>query len=127
MDRALHSLQNCSIYWPPTTSKQPSSSSAKTSRNIPKSLPEQHAKDTKSRATVGRTLTSPRCHRKVFAANCRGPMMQLRVPSGRVPHCCAHPTDQLPNAKNDGSTTNSDITSFFGTLIRLTGNDLALQ
>ena len=33
--------------------------------------------------------------------------------------------DRLPNAKNDGSTTNSDMTLSFGTLIRSTGSDLA--
>ena len=42
-------------------------------------------KDTRSRATVGRIPISPRCRRKVFAANCSGPTTRLRVPSERRP------------------------------------------
>ena len=49
----------------------------------------------------------------------------IKSATGKVPRCCGHRMDQLPNAKNDGSTTNSDTTSFFGTLIRSTGNDPA--
>ena len=41
---------------------------------------------------------------------------------GERPTLFRPPMDRLPNAKNDGSTTNSDTPSFFGTLIRSTGN-----
>jgi Predicted xylanase/chitin deacetylase len=94
-------------------------------RNIPRSSREPHAKDTKSRATVGRTPISPRCRRKVFAASYSGPTMKLKSATGNVPLYFGRRMDRLPNAKNDGSTTNSDMTSFFGTLIRSTGNDPA--
>jgi hypothetical protein len=95
------------------------------SRNIRRSSREPHAKDTKSPATVGRIPISARCRRKVFGVNYSGPMMQLRAPSVKVPRCCGRRMDRLPNAKNDGSTTNSDTTSFFGMLILSTGNDPA--
>src|SRR5881392_1942614 len=65
MDRARRLRRNCSIYWPPTTSRQHSSLSAKTSRNIPRSWREPLARDTRSRATVGRIPISPRCRRKL--------------------------------------------------------------
>ena len=42
---------------------------------------------------------SPRCRRKVFAANCSGPTMKLKAPLGNVPLYFGRRMDRLPNAQ----------------------------
>ena len=125
MDQARRLRRNCSTYSLRIISRSHSLCSAKWSLSILRFSRGLPGKATKSRITVGRTQISRRCRRKVFAVSYSGPTMKLKAPLGNVPLYFGRRMDQLPNAKNDGSTTNSDMTSFFGTLIRSTGNDRA--
>src|SRR5207248_11764774 len=95
--------------------------------NIPRSWHGPRAKVTKSETTVGRTPTSRRCPRKTFAVSCNELTMQSRTPQASVPHCFDRRTDRSQNGKNDGSTMNSDTTSFCGMLIHSTGSDPGRQ
>ena len=47
----------------------------------------------------------------------------IKSATGKSPTLLRPPYGSITEPKNDGSTTNSDMTSFFGTLIRSTGND----
>jgi len=49
----------------------------------------------------------------------------IKSATGKSPTLMRPPYGSIPNAKNDGSTTNLDTTLSFGTLIRSTGNDPA--
>src|SRR6266436_3078639 len=93
------------------------------SQNILRSLRAPRVKATKSEITVGRILILGRCPTTVCAANSSEPTTQSKAPPARDRLCCDRLMYPSRRAKSVGSTISSDIKSFFGTWIRLTGND----
>src|SRR5436190_4505201 len=93
------------------------------SQNILRSLRAPRVKVTKSEITVGHILILGRCRTTVCAAKSSELTTQSKAPQARDRRCCDHLMDPLRRAKNVGSTISSDIKSFFGTWIRMTGND----
>ncbi len=82
-------------------------------------------KVTKLAITVGRILISRGCRTTTSAVNYAEPMTQseARLAFGQL--SCGRHTDRLRHAKNAGFRMNLDTESFFGTLIRMTGNGRA--
>src|SRR6266403_5867285 len=93
------------------------------SQNILRSLPAPRVKATKSEITVGHILILGRCLTTLCAANSSELTTQSKAPPARDRLCCDRLMDPLRRAKNVGSTISSDIRSFFGTWIRMTGSD----
>jgi len=89
---------------------------------FPRLLRGLPGKATKLETTAGRIPTSLRCRKKPFAANCGELTTQLKALPVFARLCSGRLMDRSRHAKNVGSMMNSDIRSFFGTWIRMTGS-----